>query len=212
MNINDFPEVPTHQVDILSVIPPVRVPISRTRVILEDDSYDNINNKRQKIIKGGRPKFLNTIVKELIKLADDAISSKSMDANTMEEFIKSKVPNNLGMCIFIIVYFLIVELADKVLDIIQNLNEVISSSHSAKAQEKLDSISFEMESMEGETGINIKSFIKDAEDCTDIESLLAADRVLTLQSQYIKTLMIRDENNSHKYVLEIVRKIAKNIL
>jgi hypothetical protein len=94
-NTLNFPDVPTHKV-LNAVIPPVRV-VNRVMINDDpDDDGDDPRDKKRKINKGGRPKVMSTIVKELVTLADDAILSKSMNADTLEELIKSKVPKDIS--------------------------------------------------------------------------------------------------------------------
>lgn len=98
-NAVNLPEAPTHPV-INHVVPPVRVIGSKAQIDDDPDDPDSddeqLKKKKRRINKGGRPKAMTTVVKELVSLANNALTSNTMNNATVEEFIKSKVPTDIG--------------------------------------------------------------------------------------------------------------------
>lgn len=106
-------------------------------------------------------------------------------------------------------------LTEQVLEIIKNLNDIVSTSQTQKSQEKLQNISDQMVLNElacTNEFMNPEVFVKGVEECSDIAYMKAIQKQFILMSEYIQNVLIRDEKNTHKYVLDIVRKVAKSLL
>jgi hypothetical protein len=55
-------------------------------------------------------------------------------------------------------------------------------------------------------------FIKGVDDCNDVNYMRSMQKLYAFQSRYIETVLLRDEKNTHKYVLDVLRKVAKSLL